>query len=197
MVDDGKASLDGKDLRMFYHADAITLPVEVDRIVKNLYTTSTTVQFGTQKMIPSNSLDDKSYALVFGGKSTQRVKADRRKVFAFYEDFSSSKLEDWRRPWGEWTVKNGTLFGRTGVSIFGSGEVGLYLKQVKGWGDIELELDLMETGLSTLYRGPFFRVEKPSLRYTTAWWFEYMTDQKKCTMRPYVSNTKRPLDVQM
>ena len=155
MVDDGKASLDGKDLRMFYHAYAITLPVEVDRIVKNLYTTSTTVQFGTQKMIPSNSLDDKSYALVFGGKSTQRVKADRRKVFAFYE-------------------------------------VGLYLKQGKGWGDIELELDLMETGLSTLYPGPFFRVEKPSLRYTTAWWFEYMTDQKKCTMRPYVNNTRRP-----
>ena len=188
MVDDGKASLDGKDLRVFYHADQNSLPVEIDRIVKNLYTATTTVQFRTQRMIPSNSLDDKSYALIFGGKSTLRVKTNKGNVFAFYEDFSSSTLQDWRRKWGEWTVKNGSLFGRTGVSIFGSGEVGLYLKQGKGWGDIELELDLMETGSNTVYPGPFFRVEKPSLRHTTAWWFEYMTDQKKCTMRPYVNN---------
>jgi len=188
LVDDGKASLDGKDLRVFYHAHENSLPVEINRIVENLYTTSTTVQFRTQRMIPSNSLDDKSYALVFGGKSTQRVKADRRNVFAFYEDFSSSKLEDWRRVWGEWTVKNGTLFGRTGASMFGHGEVGLYLNQGKEWGDIEVELDFMETGSNTVFPGPFFRVQDSNLRRTTAWWFEYMTDQKTCTMRPFINN---------
>ena len=36
--------------------------------------------------------DVKSYALVFGGKPLRRVKADKKKVFAFFEDFSLSTL---------------------------------------------------------------------------------------------------------
>ena len=173
---------------MFYHADEKRLPVEIDRLVDNLYTTSTTVQFRTQKMIPANTLDAKSYALVFGGKSRRRVKTDKKKVFAFFEDFSSSTLEDWRRVWGEWTVKNGSLFGKTGASLYGWGEVGLYLKQGKRWGDIEIELDLMETGANVVFPGPFFRVQDSRLQHTTAWWFEYHTDYRDCTMRPYANN---------
>lgn len=188
MVDEKKASLDGEDFRVFYHADEESLPVEIDRVVSGLYTTSTTVQFRIQKMIPANTIDTKSYALVFGGKSFRRVKADRKKVFAFYEDFSSSKLDEWRRVWGEWTVENGSLFGKTGISIFGSGEVGLYLKQGKGWGDVEVELDLMETGSGNEYPGPFFRIQESRTKHTTAWWFEYYTDHKECTMRPFVNN---------
>ena len=188
LVDEGKASLDGEDFRVFYLADERSMPVEIDRIVNNLYTSSTTVQFRTQKAIPANTLDVKSYAFVFGGKPLRRVKADKKKVFAFFEDFPLSTLHEWRRVWGEWSVRNGSLFGKTGKSLFGNAEVGLYLKEGEGWRDIEVELDFMETGSNVVFSGPLFRVADFRLQHTTAWWFEYHTDHKDCTMRPFVNN---------
>ena len=52
----------------------------------------------------------------------------------------------------------------------------------------EVELDLMETGSATVYPGPFLRVQESNLQYTTAWWFEYYTYHKDCTMRPFIVN---------
>ena len=46
----------------------------------------------------------------------------------------------------------------------------------------------METGSHVVYPGPFFRVQDFRLQHTTAWWFEYYTDHKDCTMRPFVNN---------
>ena len=189
MVDEKKTSKDGEDLRVFYLHDDESLPVEIDRIVTDLYTTSATIKFRTQRVIPANTVDTTSYAFVFGGKSTDKAKADPKNVFLFHEDFSNSTLSrDWKRVWGEWDVKNGSLFGKTGRSPYGNGEVGLYLKEWKGWGDIEVQLDLMETGTGTVYPGPFLRVQESGLRHTTAWWFEYWTNHKECTMRPFVDN---------
>lgn len=60
--------------------------------------------------------------------------------------------------WGEWTVQNGAVLGKTGKSAFGNAEVGLFLDEGRDWEDIELELDLMETGSGVVYPGPFLRV---------------------------------------
>ena len=188
LVDEQKASLSGEDLRVFYRANESSLPVEIDRIISNVYTASTSVQFRTQEAITANTIDAKSYALVFGGKPPHGVKADKKNVFAFFEDFSTSDLREWTRVWGEWTVKNGHLFGKTGKSAFGYAEVGLYLTKGKAWKDIEVDLDFMETGSHVVYPGPFFRVQDSRLQHTTAWWFEYYTDHKDCTMRPFVNN---------
>jgi len=139
-------------------------------------------------MIPSNTVDSTSYALVFVGEKAGNVKSDPKKVFAFFENFSDSQLNQWTRVWGEWTVQNGAVFGKTGKSTFGSAEVGLYLNEGRDWGDIEVDLDLMETGSGVVYPGPFLRVQESNLQYTTAWWFEYYTDRKDCTMRPFIVN---------
>jgi len=173
---------------VFYLSDKERSPYEIDRVVTGLNTTEARVQFRIQRMIPSNTVDQMSYALVFAGEIAGNVKSDPKKVFAFFEDFSDSKLNQWTRVWGEWTVKNGAVFGKTGKSTFGSAEVGLYLNEGRDWDDIELELDLMETGVGVVYPGPFLRVQESNLQYTTAWWFEYYTDHKDCTMRPFVVN---------
>ena len=102
LVDEKKTSKDGEDLRVFYLDDDESLPVEIDRTVTDLYSTSTIVKFRTQRVIPTNTVDTISYALVFGGKSTEKAKADPKHVFLFHEDFSSSTLRDWKRVWGEW-----------------------------------------------------------------------------------------------
>ena len=188
LVDQTKASMDGEDLRVFYLPDKKSLPYEIDRVVKGLYTTEATLEFSTQKMIPGDTVEGSSYALVFGGRDVGKAKSDSKKVFAFFEDFSNSTLTHWKRVWGEWTVRNGTVFGKTGKSLFGNAEVGLYLDEGKDWSDIEVELDLMETGSDVVYPGPFLRVQEPNLRHTTGWWFEYYTDHKQCTMRPFVNN---------
>lgn len=181
LVDEKKTSKDGEDRRVFYLHDDGSLPVEIDRIVTDLYTNSTTIKFRTQRVLPTNTLGYTSYALDFGGKSTDKTKADPKNVLLFYEDFPNSTLRDWKRVWGDWA-------GKTGRSLFGYGEVGLYLKEGKERGDIEVQLDLMETGTGTVYPGPFLRVQEFGLQHTTVWWFAYRTDDKECTMRPFVHN---------
>ena len=188
LVDRKMASLDGEDLRVFYRPDEKSLPQEIARVVTGLYTTYTSVQFMIQKMIPGNTVDGSSYALVFGGSNVGKAKADPRKVFTFFEDFSNSTLKEWMQVWGEWSVKNGTVFGKTGKSPFGSAEVGLHLKAGIHWRDIEVELDIKETGSGVVHPGPFLRVQETSPQHTTAWWFEYWTNHKECTTRPFINN---------
>lgn len=188
LVDQKKASADGEDLRVFYQHDVKSLPFEIDRVVTGLYTTEAHVQFRIQKFIPSNTVDGGSYALVFGRNNVGKAKADPKKVFAFFENFSNTTLNQWTRVWGEWTVRNGTMFGKTGTSLFGNAEVGLYLNEGSNWGDIEVELDLMETGSGVVHPGPFLRVQEPNPQHTTAWWFEYWTDHKDSAMRPFNNN---------
>ena len=88
-------------------------------------------------------------------------------------------------------MRNGGLLGKTGKSLFGNAEVGLYLKKGEGWGDIEVELDFMETGSNVVFPGLLFRVQDFRLQHTTAWWFEYRTDHEDCTMRPFVNNIRQ------
>ena len=71
--------------------------------------------------------------------------------------------------WGKWSVKSGTVFGKTGKSFSGLGEVGFYVKEGGNWRDVEVELDLEETGSGVVYPGPFLRVQQNSLSHTTAW----------------------------
>ena len=80
------------------------------------------------------------------------------------------------------------MFGKTGKSLSGNAEVGLYLNEGRYWSDIEVELDLMETGSGAVNPGPFVRVQDSNPKHTTAWWFEYMTDYKGCAMRPFYNN---------
>ncbi|KAJ7360255.1 hypothetical protein OS493_016885 [Desmophyllum pertusum] len=80
------------------------------------------------------------------------------------------------------------MFGKTGTSFFGNAEVGLYLNEGSNWRDIEVELDLMETGSGVVHPGPFLRVQEPNPQHTTAWWFEYWTDHKDSAMRPFNNN---------
>ena len=188
LVDAKKTSLDGEDVRVFYRPNDNSLPYEIDRVVTDLYTTEAKVQFGIQKMIPGNTVEGSSYALVFGGNNAEKAMADPRNVFTFFEDFSNTTLSKWEQVWGTWTVKNGAIFGETGKSSFGNAEVGIYLKEGVNWRDIEVELDLKETGTGVVYPGPFLRVQESSLQDTTAWWFEYKTDHKECTMRPFINN---------
>ena len=188
LIDENKVSTHGQDLHVFYSGNNKVLPVEIDRLVTGLGTTTASVQFRLQKAISSNTVDHGTYSIVFGSESDGSAKADLNNVYAFYEDFSNPSLSRWTNVWGEWSVKNGTVFGKTGRSPYGNGEVGLYVKEGVEWGDIEVELDMMETGLGTVYPGPFVRVQNPSLPQTTAWWFEYYTDHKECTMRPFINN---------
>lgn len=188
MVDANKASSDGEDLRVYYKPSDDSLPREIDRVVTGLNTTKATVQFRIQKIITGNTVEGSSYALVFGGKNVGKAKADPRNVFTFFEDFANSTLNKWKQVWGEWSVRNGTVFGKTGKSLFGNAEVGMYLIEGVNWRDIEVELDMKETGAGVVYPGPFLRVQDSSLRHTTAWWFEYWTNHRECTMRPFSNN---------
>lgn len=188
LVDQKRSEINGHDLRVFYLSSKGSLPVEIDRLLYKPNTKTTTIHFRIQKLIPAGGVDRKSYVLVFGGKYNKPAKADPRKIFAFYDSFESRSLDGWKHNWGEWKVKNGKLYGKTGKSPHGNGEVGLYIKEGQYWKDVEVELDFMEAGANTVFPGPFLRIMNPSLKQTTAWWFEYYTDHKACTMRPFQNN---------
>ena len=72
------------------------------------------------------------------------------KVFAFYDDFSSSTLKkECVKNWGKWSVQNGRLLGSTMQSNdLGKDnvEVGLYFQSGFQWRDVDVELDLKEIG---------------------------------------------------
>ena len=87
---------------------------------------------------------------MFGAAVSGSAMDNPDKVFGFYDDFSSSTLKkEWVKNWGKWSVQNGRLLGSTMQTRDLSKdavEIGLYLKLGFQWKDVEVELDMMETG---------------------------------------------------
>ena len=182
----------GDDLQVHYH-DNGQHPVQIDRVIVGLGTKSATVQFRLQAPISANTVDDSSYSFVLGAAVSGSAMDNPDKVYAFHDDFSSSTLKkEWVKNWGQWSVQNGRLLGSTMQSNdLGKDnvEVGLYLKSGFQWKDVEVELDLMETGTKNSCTGPNLRVNNVNPSKTTVWWFEYCpSSTNTCTMRPVANN---------
>ena len=182
----------GDDLQVYYH-DNGQHPVQIDRVISGLGTKSATVQFRLQAPISANTVDDSSYSLVLGTAVSGSAMDNPDKVYAFHDDFSSSSLKkEWVKNWGKWSVQNGRLLGSTMKSkdlVKNNVEVGLYLKSGFQWKDIEVELDLMETGTQKSSPGPFLRLSNVNPSKTTAWWFQfYLGSPNNIYMRPIVNN---------
>ena len=137
----------------------------------------------------SYSTNHLSLLISLGNKDAGKAKQNPENVYLFYEDFSNSNLEKkWQKNWGSVSVENGVLKLKTGASPTGDlAEISVFVKNGQEWEDIEVELDFDEKN-SVSYPGPFMRVQDASIRSTTAWWFEYATGRKDCTMRPYQKN---------
>ena len=157
LIDRGLTRDNGDDFQVYYH-DNGQRPVQVDRVIRGLGTTSSIVQFRLQAPISANTVDDSSYSLVFGAAVSGSAMDNPDKVFAFYDDFSSSTLKkEWVKNWGKWSVQNGRLLGNTMQTKDLSKdfvEVGLYIRSGFQWKDVEVELDLMETGKTGSSTGP-------------------------------------------
>lgn len=83
---------------------------------------------------------------------------------------------------------NKQLALKTGNTPTGdNAEVAIYVKQGNHWRDVEVELDLKEMH-KTEYPGPFLRLENPSIKTTSGWWFEYGAGRRTCMMRPFNKN---------
>ena len=179
-------------MQVYYH-DNGQRPVQVDRVIRGLGNKFATVQFILQAPISANTVDDSSYSLVFGAAVSGSAMDNPDKVFVFYDDFSSSTpKKEWVKNWGKWSVQNGRLLGSTmqtrdpgGVPV----EIGLYLQSGFQWKDVEVELDLMETGTKRSSPGPFLRVSNVNPSKTTGWWFQYYPPYAKTVcMRPQANN---------
>ncbi|KAK2566667.1 hypothetical protein P5673_009330 [Acropora cervicornis] len=174
LIDRGLTREDGDDLQVYYH-DNGRRPVQVDRVIKGLGTRTATVLFRLQTSISAFTVDSSSYFLVLGRVVRGSTMYDPSKVYAFYDDFSSSMMKkEWVKIWEKWSVQNGRLLGNTMKSKDASkdsAEVGVYLKSGFHWKDVEVELDLMETSQSgKAATGPFLRLSNVDLRKTTGWW---------------------------
>ena len=193
LIDRGLTRDNGDDLQVYYH-DNGQHPVQIDRVVSGLGTKSSTVQFRLQVPISANTVDDSSYSLVLGAAVSGSAMDNPDKVYAFHDDFSSSTLKkEWVKIWGKWSVQNGRLLGSTmQTKDLGKGyvEIGLYVQSGFQWKDVEVELDLMETGNKLSATGPFLRLSNANPSKTTGWWFEYyIATGDACTMRPQANNT--------
>ena len=182
----------GDDLQVHYH-DNGQHPVQIDRVIVGLGTKSATVQFRLQAPISANTVDDSSYSLVLGAAVSGSAMDNPDKVYAFHDDFSSSTLKkEWVKNWGQWSVQNGRLVGSTMQSKDLNNdnvEVGLYLKSGFQWKDVEVELDLMETGKKVSAPGPFLRLSNVNPSKTMGLCFEYYpANADLCTMRPQANN---------
>jgi len=182
----------GDDLQVYYH-DNGQHPVQIDRVIVGLGTKSATVQFSLQAPISANTVDDSSYSLVLGVAVSGSAMDNPDKVYAFHDDFSSSTLKkEWVKNWGQWSVQNGRLVGSTMQSKDLNNdnvEVGLYLKSGFQWKDVEVELDLMETGKKLTATGPFLRLSNVNPSKTTGWWFQfYLGSPNNIYMRPFANN---------
>ena len=130
---------------------------------------------------------------MFGAAVSGSAMDNPDKVFAFYDDFSSSTLKkEWVKNWGKWSVQNGRLLGSTMQSKDlgrDNVEIGLYLQTGFQWKDVDVELDLMETGKTKSSPGPFLRVSNVNPSKTTGWWFQYYPPSaKSVAMRPQANN---------
>ena len=193
LIDRGLTRDNGDDLHVHYH-DNGQRPVQVDRVISGLGTTTATVQFRLQAPISANTVDDSSYSLVFSAAVRGSAMDNSHKVFAFYDDFSSSTLKkEWVKTWGKWSVQNGRLLGNTmQTRNLGKGhlEVGLYIRSGFHWKDVEVDLDLMETsGNKYTATGPFLRLSNVSPSKTTGWWLQYYRGSpNECYLRPQANN---------
>ena len=193
LIDRGLTRDNGEDLQVYYHRGNGQHPFQIDRVVSGLGTKSAVVQFRLQAPISANTIDNSSYSLVLGAAVSGSVMDNPEKVFAFHDDFSSSALKnEWVKTWGEWSVQNGTLLGSTmQTKDLGKDamEVGLYVQSGFQWKEVEIELDLMETGSINSAPGPFLRLRNVDPVKTTGWWFEYYVRYaERCTMRPQANN---------
>ena len=183
-------------MQVYYH-DNGRRPTQVDRVIKGLGTTSATVQFRLQASISAFTVDSSSYSLVIGGAVRSSVMDDPSKVYAFYDDFSSSTMKkEWVKAWGQWSVQNGRLLGNTMKSKNVNNdnvEIGVYVKSGFHWKDVEVKLDLMETNpLRRTATGPFLRLSNVNPSKTTGWWLQYYTGAPNhCYLRPFFNNRDR------
>ena len=192
LIDRGLSRETGDDLQVYYH-DNGQHPFQIDRVVSGLGTKSAVVQFRLQAPISANTVDGSSYSFVLGGVVSGSVMDNPDKVYAFHDDFSSSTLKkEWVITWGKWSVQNGRLLGDTmKTRDLGKGnvEVGLYIKSGFQWKDIEVELDMMETGSIKSAPGPFLRISNAEPSKTTAWYVEYYAAWGgKSALRPFSNN---------
>ena len=133
---------------------------------------------------------------MFGAVVSGSAMDNPDKVFAFYDDFSSSTLKkEWVKTWGKWSVQKGRLLGSTmqtrDVNNRDQVEVGLYIRSGFQWKDVEVELDLMETsGLKgRTATGPFLRLSNVNPSKTTGWWLQYyLGSPNECYLRPFANN---------
>ena len=192
LIDRGLSLENGDDVQVYYH-DNGQHPFQIDRVVSGLGTKSAIVQFRLQAPISANTVDGSSYSLVLGGAVSGSVMDNPDKVYAFHDDFSSSTLKkEWVITWGKWSVQNGRLLGDTmKTKDLGKGniEVGLYIKSGFQWKDIEVELDMMETGSIKSAPGPFLRISNAEHSKTTAWFVQYYAGWgEKSALRPFANN---------
>lgn len=191
LIDRGLTRNNGDDLQVYYHANG-QHPAQIHRVLSGLGTKSATVQFRLQAPMSSNTVDDSSYFLVLGGAVSGSIMDNPDHVYAFHDDFSSSVLKkEWMtNNFGKWSVQKGRLLGDTFQgSIKDVVEIGLYVKSGFTWKDVEVELDLMETGTTKTATGPFLRVSSVDHSKTTGWWFLYYPQSAdRCTMRPQANN---------
>ena len=192
LIDRGLSLENGDDFQVYYH-DNGQHPFQIDRVVSGLGTKSAVVQFRLQAPISANTVDGSSYSLVLGGAVSGSVMDNPDKVYAFHDDFSSSTLKkEWVITWGKWSVQNGRLLGDTMKNKdLGKGtvEVGLYIKSGFKWKDVEVEMDLKETGTTKSSPGPFLRVSNVNPSKTTGWWFQYYPPKgDTCAMNPQFNN---------
>ena len=191
LIDLGLTRANGDDLQVYYHANG-QHPAQIDRVLSGLGTKSATIQFRLQAPMSANTVDDSSYFLMLGGAVSGSAMDNPDYVYAFHDDFSSSVLKkEWMtNNYGKWSVQQGRLLGDTmQASIKDRVEIGLYVKSGFTWKDVEVELDLMETGTKNSALGPFLRLSNADHSKTTAWWFEYYpVSTDRCTMRPQANN---------
>ena len=191
LTDRGLTRDDGDDLQVYYHANG-QHPAQIDRFVSGLGKMSATVHFRLQAPMSANTVDESSYFIVLGGVVSGSVMDNPDHVYAFHDDFSSSVLKkEWStNNYGNWRVQKGRLSGDTmKTSIKDHVEIGLYVKSGFTWKDVEVELDLKETGTTKSCPGPLLRVTNVDHRKSTGWWFEYYPDKGSvCTMRPQSNN---------
>ncbi|CAB4007783.1 Hypothetical predicted protein, partial [Paramuricea clavata] len=190
LIDNNLALANGNDLRVYFRKDKDCRPREIDRVLENNATTKTRVLFKLQEDLSKTVRDGSAYYLVYGNKDAGKAKQNPENVYLFYDDFSDSILEKkWQKNWGDIRVENGVLKLRTRQTpTRDNGEISVFIKHGHEWEDIEVELDFNERNTGPQYPGPFLRVQDARIQSTTAWWFEYQTGSKYCTMRPFKNN---------
>ena len=164
LVDELKASLSGEDVGVFYRANESSLPVEIDRIISNVYTASTSVR---SVQHPRGEILNKYYwcqivrscLKSFWWQATSRgqnwQKERLRLLWRFLHlrpwgvDPCMGRVDCKQRAfaWKDWKICFWLSWGR------------VYLAKGKAWKDNEVYLNFMETSSNVVYTGPLFRVQ--------------------------------------